>query len=941
MPPWTRSPTLLKLFVGQHIANGLGVAVGVMSVAVVATVTLGFGGGFACTLGAIAASIGDFPAALKDKAKSMSVGFVLALASTGLALCAQHWLPLQIGAIGLISFAAGMVTGFGRWALTTSMQMLIAMVLALGLPPTDFHGVLVILARMLAGGVGYIAISILVSRLLAASDRRMMASEALRELSAYLFAYARFADPQADLGVVYGRVIRQQAALSEQLQSARALLLENPRATPERLRLAASIGLLLDTLDALIAAQCDLPALRGLPAAAEWMRRVGVLIRTTALDIQHLSLDMLGSKAPALPRDHQVARDAFHREGFRLIADEDTPADVRAAVLRTLTRFDASRAAITRLERALGDVAAAEASIGLVKLSAFRPTRSFNLKLLRPHWTPASPIFRYAARLSLAMIAGGIAAIELGGERHGNWVLLTIAVILRAGYGLTRQRRDDRVVGTLIGCVIASAAVAYLPAWALLFVQAGALATAHGFARLGGHRRSALRGFGTRAPRWQFALLRRACAGDRPLRVANNGARRRQDRRARDVARGGRGGLLCLSIARGLRRRRRRLSPRGRLDGANGEEGRRRLRRLAAQRDRRALHPSLRLGGAEEALAAAHGVRRIRRRDRDVRARRRLRPAGRQDQRRKDGNQYVISGQKTFITNGQTANLIIVVAKTDPSAGAKGNLADRRRDRRSRRFRARPQARQARAGRAGHVGAVLQRRARADRQPARPEEGRGFVQLMQQLPQERLNIASGHGDDRARARADDRLCQGAQGVRPSADRFPEHAVQARRVQDRGDRRPRLRRSADRPASRRQARRRHGLDGEILGHRPRNKIVDECLQLFGGYGYMNEYPIGRMFRDSRVQRIYGGTNEIMKVLIARTQDTKVSQRHEGLASNQLHRHLAEIAAVQQVHQSLRGGFEPSRTSRDSAACLTPPGRRALPAPSATAADGRRR
>jgi acyl-CoA dehydrogenase len=48
-----------------------------------------------------------------------------------------------------------------------------------------------------------------------------------------------------------------------------------------------------------------------------------------------------------------------------------------------------------------------------------------------------------------------------------------------------------------------------------------------------------------------------------------------------------------------------------------------------------------------------------------------------------------------------------------------------------------------------------------------------------------------------------------------------------------------------------------------------KIIDECLQLFGGYGFMNEYPIGQMFRDSRVQRIYGGTNEIMKVLIART------------------------------------------------------------------------
>jgi uncharacterized membrane protein YccC len=136
------------------------------------------------------------------------------------------------------------------------------------------------------------------------------------------------------------------------------------------------------------------------------------------------------------------------------------------------------------LERALGDAELASATMRDVTLAAFRPRRSFALNVLRGHLTPASPVFRYAARLSLAMMAGGVAAVELGGERHGNWVLLTIAVVLRAGYGMTRQRRDDRVIGTLIGCVIASAAVAYAPLWALLVVQAGALATAHGFARL-------------------------------------------------------------------------------------------------------------------------------------------------------------------------------------------------------------------------------------------------------------------------------------------------------------------------------------------------------------------------------------------------------------------------------------------------------------------------
>ena len=93
-------------------------------------------------------------------------------------------------------------------------------------------------------------------------------------------------------------------------------------------------------------------------------------------------------------------------------------------------------------------------------------------------------MFRYATRLSLAMMAGGIVAAELGYEGHGNWVLLSIAVILRASYGLTRQRRDDRLVGTLIGCVIAAAAVGYGPVWVLVALQAGSLALTHSFVRL-------------------------------------------------------------------------------------------------------------------------------------------------------------------------------------------------------------------------------------------------------------------------------------------------------------------------------------------------------------------------------------------------------------------------------------------------------------------------
>ena len=101
--------------------------------------------------------------------------------------------------------------------------------------------------------------------------------------------------------------------------------------------------------------------------------------------------------------------------------------------------------------------------MGGVDLAAFLPKRTYSLTALRPHLTIASPVFRFSVRLSLAMMAGSIIAQSLGDSGHGNWILLTIAVVMRAGYGLTKQRRDDRIIGTLVGCLVAVGAVAYLP----------------------------------------------------------------------------------------------------------------------------------------------------------------------------------------------------------------------------------------------------------------------------------------------------------------------------------------------------------------------------------------------------------------------------------------------------------------------------------------------
>ena len=224
MRNWLRSPTLLKIFVGQHILNGLSVAVAVIAVAVAASALFGFAAGQPATLGAISASISDFPAPWRVKARTMLVGFCLALASTSTIQLVGASAPAEIVAIGVIAFCAGMVSGLGRWALSLTAQLLIPVVFVLGLPRSDLATAFHNEAIFAVGGLAYIGLALIATRLSGVSDRRLMASECFRELAAYLRAIARFTDPAIDATEVYGAAIRQQAALADQLQAARVWL---------------------------------------------------------------------------------------------------------------------------------------------------------------------------------------------------------------------------------------------------------------------------------------------------------------------------------------------------------------------------------------------------------------------------------------------------------------------------------------------------------------------------------------------------------------------------------------------------------------------------------------------------------------------------------------------------------------------------------------------
>ena len=233
---------------------------------------------------------------------------------------------------------------------------------------------------------------------------------------------------------------------------------------------------------------------------------------------------------------------------------------------------------------------------------------------------------------------------------------------------------------------------------------------------------------------------------------------------------------------------------------------------------------------------------------------------------------YELNGQKTFITNGMTANLICVVAKTDPSEAAKGvslimleteNVEDTGGFKRGRNLE--------------KLGMKAQDTAELffDNVMIPAEnllgtaEGKGFIQLMEQLPQERLIIAAG-------------ACAVIESaLQITSEYVKERKAFGKRILDFQNTQFKL---AERLTEAKLARTfvdqcaMQLADGKLDGAtaamakwwttQKQCEIIDECLQFFGGYGYMMEYPIAKMYADSRVQKIYGGSNEIMKMLIAR-------------------------------------------------------------------------
>jgi len=431
--------------------------------------------------GALYASIVDQPGPLDLKARIFALDIAAAAIVTLLASLTggTPWLlgPL----IALIGFATGMLVAYGKRAVGLGVAAVLALLFGMATHKAPFSVQLVHTAVFAGGGIAYALIALALNWILDDRIRQLYLGEALLALSRYIAAKAALYDLNIKQKDSLAALVNAHADLVDRLQSARDMIFSGRR-TERRARWIASLIALLDAFDTVLSSDADIETLRA-SSHHHLMRRLHTLIAALAEDVRQLGLGFVTPARPVELDDQSEQLKAIGEEIARIskgIESANEPQDVFAfrATWHKLTQTSG------RLVRLTDVLAGRRPPIPVsddLDLQRFMKIESASPQILKAQINYASPVFRYALRLSLAMTTGYLLTLILPQYIHGGWVMLTTALIMRANYSTTRRRRDDRVLGNLAGCIVTMLLVRFLPGDALSACVVVAIGVSHAF----------------------------------------------------------------------------------------------------------------------------------------------------------------------------------------------------------------------------------------------------------------------------------------------------------------------------------------------------------------------------------------------------------------------------------------------------------------------------
>lgn len=452
----------------HYFYTGLRIGFGIVGLTYLTYAVAGLPVAMAVSIGALCTSLMDMPGPLRHKFNEMLAGVVsCSVVAVLVGLCSPlPWL-LHV-AVAVVAFLASMMVVYGRKAMPLQFVALFVMMLSSEEASTPLqalgHGALFFL-----GGAGYMAYAMAVVWLLRRRLKQQVLAEALYELASYTSVKAGCYDLANPLPAQMEKLVRQQSALAERQQASRDLILRGaPR--PDEAALVQVHYAMFDLYELVLSTHTDYTLLREHFAHGDVLPLLGDVIGKAALDIESVAYAMTRNRPARAVMDYRPEFEALDAALAALPPDCDDTFNAHAVLRGTIVKIGDVVAAIARLHAAsLGPQGPLPIGPG-ADLTPFLTQQRYNIGILVSNLRWTSPTFRYALRVAMAISVGLLSARWLPWKSHGYWTALTIAVVLKPNFSMTRQRRADRLVGTLIGCVVTAAILHVVHAPVVLFL---------------------------------------------------------------------------------------------------------------------------------------------------------------------------------------------------------------------------------------------------------------------------------------------------------------------------------------------------------------------------------------------------------------------------------------------------------------------------------------
>ena len=451
----------------HYFYTGLRIATGIVALTSLTLAVADLPTAMAVAMGALCTSLMDMPSPLRHKFNEMMAGVLLcSVVALLVSLCSPvPWLLRTV--IVLVTFLASMMVVYGRKAMPLQFAALFVMMLSSEEPATPLqalrHG-----ALFFAGGTGYMAYAMVVVWKMQRRLKQQVLAEALYELATYTSIKAGCYDMANALPAQMEKLVRQQSVLAERQQASRDLILRGKRSPDDAILMQVHYAM-FDLYELVLATHTDYVLLRQHFAGGAVLPLLGKLIGKAARDIESVAYAMTRNRPSRPAVDYHDEMRTLGEALRTLRTGEGATSGEAQAVLRASShKISEMISMIARLHAASLAPHGALPGLASADLTPFLTQQRYGFSILVSHLRWSSPIFRFALRMAMAISVGLLSAEWLPYVSHGYWTALTIAVILKPSFSTTKQRRADRVIGTVIGCVVTAVILHFVHAPAAL-----------------------------------------------------------------------------------------------------------------------------------------------------------------------------------------------------------------------------------------------------------------------------------------------------------------------------------------------------------------------------------------------------------------------------------------------------------------------------------------